>query len=157
MTDQKTMSFFYAWIRYCCIYYQESSLLWFSSQIIRLLRVMWNYICWHIYESSFATTQKSWFMSVVDSICILINISHSSGGMLNDDWEEELTKVNTRKITFIFRLFKKCRGMWKERKHMKCALFTITHCCQGQRLLFTEIYIFSIEKIFLNRDESTSK
>ena len=28
--------------------------------------------CWHIYESSFATTQKSWFMSVVDSICILI-------------------------------------------------------------------------------------
>ena len=72
MTDQKTMSFFYAWIRYCCIYYQGSSLLWFSSQIIRLLRVMWNYICWHIYESSFATTQKSWFMSVVDSICILI-------------------------------------------------------------------------------------
>ena len=43
-----------------------------SSQIIRLLRVMWNHIWCDIYESSFTTTQKSWLMSVVDSICNLI-------------------------------------------------------------------------------------
>ena len=72
MNYQKTMFLFYAWIRYCSIYHQGGSLLWFSSQIIRLLRVMCNYIWCDIYECNFATTHKSWLMTIVDSICIII-------------------------------------------------------------------------------------